>query len=87
MSSTDFVDWIVYLDEDINAFHREDYFLAAIAAEVRRSYVGKPQGIRLSTFMIKFKAMVKKKKMDVKEKTKRSKAFWSTIVGLPRKKK
>ena len=87
MTSTEFLDWVAYLDEDVNAFHREDYFLASIAAEIRRSYVAKPMSVKLSDFLLRFKEKVKQKKMSIEEKTKRSKAFWGTIVGLPRKKR
>ncbi len=87
MSSTEFLEWVVYLNEDVNAFHREDYFLASIAAEVRCSYVKEPKRVKLSDFLIKFKEKVKRKKVSIKERTKRSKAFWGTITGLTKRKK
>ncbi len=87
MSSTDFVDWVAYLNEDVNAFHREDYFLASIAAEVRCTYVKEPMKVKLSDFLIKFKEKVKQKKVNIEEKTKRSKAFWGTVTGFTKRKK
>ncbi len=90
MSSTEFLEWVAYLNEEVNEFHREDYFFASIAAEIRRMYVAKPMSVRLSDFLITFKEkseFKQPKKMSVEEKTKRSKAFWGTIVGLPKGKK
>lgn len=86
MTSTEFLDWVAYLDADANAFHREDYFLANIATEIRRSYVAKPASVKLSDFLIQFKGKVKQKKMDVKERMKRSKSFWGTVTSPLRKK-
>jgi len=88
--STEFVDWIVYLeDEETNRVHREDYYLANIAAEIRRSYVKDPAKVRLESFLMKFtkKDESEKPKMTKKERTKRAKTFWMTLLKFPKKKK
>jgi len=89
ISSTEFMDWIVYLDDkEINEFRREDYYLANIAAEVRRSYVKDPMKVKIDSFLFNFKSEKKeKKKMSIEERTKRAKSFWGAIVGSSVRKK
>ena len=84
--STEFLEWIAYLDADEDKFHREDYYLANIAAEIRRSYVKDPMKVRTDSFLMKFKKdrkPRKKKKLSIKERTKRAKAFWGAVLKLP----
>jgi len=84
------MDWIAYLDdEELNGFHREDYYLANIAAEVRRSFVKDPAKIKMESFLIKFKkgAKLKRPKKTKEEKIRESKAFWMSLAGMPKRKK
>ncbi len=90
--STEFVDWIAYLDdEEENVFHREDYYLANIAAEIRRSYVVAPEKVDVESFLVKLvrkiKPKKKKPKVSIEERTKRSKSFWAALVKMPKSKK
>ena len=85
ITSTEFLDWIVYLDADVNAFHREDYFLANIVAEIRRGNVKKGVITRVEDFLIKFKFKKKEKQLSKKEQIKRMnkrKSWMGHIVGL-----
>ena len=34
ITSTEFIRWAVYLEKEVNGFHRQDYFLAQIAHEL-----------------------------------------------------
>lgn len=81
ISSTEFLDWIIYLNEEINSFHREDFYLAQIAAEIRRSWINNPKEVKLNSFLMKF-GKSKPKKLSIEEKTRRSKRFWSNLVGM-----
>ena len=86
--SSEFLEWIVYLDEEeTNGFHREDYYLANIAAEIRRSYVKDPEKVVMKSFLMKFKKREKKPKMTKEEATKRSKMFWGALLGRSGRKK
>jgi len=91
ITSTEFVDWVVYLDdEEINGFHREDYYLANIAAEVRRSYIKDPTKVRTESFLMKFKKkdeIERPVKMTREERTKRAKSFWGAVLKSPVRKK
>lgn len=89
-SSTDFVMWMEYLEMEVNAFHREDYYLAQIAAEMRRSFVKNPKKVKLDDFLLKFKNKVIRKGMTKEERTKIAKSFWGALTSLsfaPKKKK
>jgi len=89
-SSTDFVTWMEYLEREINTFHREDYFWAQMAAEVRRSFVKNPKKVKLVDFLLKFKDKTARKKMTKEERTKIAKSFWGALTSLsfkPKKKK
>jgi len=90
ITSTEFIDWITYLDdEEGNRIRKEDYYLANIAAEVRRSYVKNPAKVKLESFLMKFKGkdVSKRPKMTRKERTKRAKSFWGTLLKSPVRKK
>lgn len=92
-SSRDFVTWKVYLERDVNTFHRNDYYFAQLAQEIRRVLSTKPEDIKLSSFLLKFE----NKKGPVVEKTPEeveaakaqrsmwSKSFWCGLVGLSAK--
>lgn len=82
-SSTDFVMWTEYLEREVNAFHREDYFWAQVAAEVRRSFVKNPKKVKVKDFLLKFEdKMAGRKKMTKKERTKIAKSFWSALTSF-----
>jgi hypothetical protein len=53
-SASQFVLWMEYLEWDINAFDKRCYYLAQIAAEIRRSYVKRGVTVRLQDFIMKF---------------------------------
>ena len=80
-TSTQFLDWIEYLEQDVNAFHREDYFLASIAREVcqvREMFSKKPKHIKLEWFLQKFtlKKVKDEKPITREEAAERAKRKW-----------
>jgi len=87
-SSTEFVMCLAYLELDSNLFHREDYYLAQIAAEIRRGNVKKPRQVRLKDFILKFakKKVVDTSKMNLEKRTTISKRFWKAVVGYKQRK-
>jgi len=84
ITSSEFMDWIVYLDNDVNVFHREDYYFAELIAEVRRSWVEDKKSVKLKDFLLKFefkkevKKMIKKK-MTREEAARKAKSYF----GVP----
>ena len=78
VSSSEFVAWIGYLDTEVNRFHRQDYFLATIAAEIRRSYVKKPRDVKIGDFLLEFETSDVVQKHSAQE----SKNFWFSALGI-----
>lgn len=88
ITSTEFMDWIIYLEMDINTFHRMDYFLAQISCVIAKTFGGKKaKSLRIEDFLLKFKAKRdKRKKMTKEDKLKVQKQRWFHRVGLIKKK-
>lgn len=74
----------MYLEEDVKGFHREDYYLAQIAAEVRRGIVTDPKKVEVTQFLIDFSPAAAVEVVDgAKEKRVReSKGFWLVGMGI-----
>ena len=84
-TSTEFVKWIKYLaqkkKDDLTNYHREDYYLAQIAAMIHNSVSKSSKSIE--SFLIEFKLIKEKteKSMSIEEASKISKAFWCAATG------
>lgn len=86
-SSTEFNEWIEYLNLQENEHDKHDFYLAQLACEVRRSYVDKPADVKLETFLIKFVSKnveqdVPKPAKSVKDRIRESQAAWGAAIGL-----
>lgn len=81
-TSMEFVMWMEYLDREESQHDKMDYYLAQIAAEVRRSYVEKPKKVRIQDLMLKFEQPSPKKEMDLDSMTRSHKQFWFASLGL-----
>lgn len=88
-SVSQFVLWMQYLDWEINAFDKTCYYLAQIAAEVRRPNMPKGKTIKLEDFIIKFsgKKSAEKPLEDEQTRVNKVKQFFFGLTGLTRKKK
>lgn len=73
--------WIEYLakksEREANEFNPIHWYLAQIAAEVRRSMVKHPEKVKLSDFILSFSSAKPPKKLTLEE----TKAIWKSIVG------
>ena len=72
-----------YLEDVVNDFHREDYYLAQIAAEIRRGVVKEPERVRVQDLLLHFSSSDDEKKVTsplVKEQE--SVNFWFGLVGM-----
>jgi len=82
-TSSQFVMWMVRLkeieDDDLTGFHRNDYFLAQIAAEIRRGIAKNPKSVKLKDFLMKF---VRKEKSAKTSDMNTSKSFWKALTGI-----
>ena len=88
-SASQFVRWMEYLDWEINAFDKTCYYLAQIAAEVRRPNMPKGKTVTLKDFIIKFTSGKAEEKPleDVQTRANKMKQFFFGLTGLSRKKK
>ena len=82
-SSSDFTNWMIYLNEEPNKFNALYMYLAQIAAEMRRSFVKHPKKVETKDFIIKFTS----KEDVIKQKTEHSKSSWFSFLKFKRKKK
>ena len=79
------MEWCLFMEKDTNLFHRQDYYLAQIACEVRRGYVKTPKDVKFSDFLLKFKTERSEPKEDKTERLSRTKSFWLAATGVNRK--
>jgi hypothetical protein len=70
-----------YLDEEPNHFHREDYYMAQIASEIRKGNVKHPSHVKTKNFLIPFK-MATKASLTNADRLGQSKAYWLGRCGI-----
>lgn len=86
-TSMEFVEWNAFFDiEDTEAFRRDDFYFAQIAAEIRRTISKRPWSVRVEHFLLKFK----QNKMEDRgnqehDKLGKSRSFWLSILGIKKK--
>ena len=88
-SASQFVLWMEYLDWEANAFDKTCYYLAQIAAEVRRPNVRKGTVVKTEDFIMKFvhKKPSEPESLDVQTRANRIKQFFFGLTGLTGKDK
>jgi hypothetical protein len=73
---TEFLDWCEFLNLEELRHSKMDYYLAQIAAEVRRSFVENPRKVKISDFFIELVSPDKKAKVE------KSKQSWAAALKL-----
>jgi len=83
ISSSEFVQWRFFLEDEPNQFSPLFYYLAQIAREVRMSRIfsSSKKQLRLEDFLIKFKSHKAKPSTSVN-----TKGIWMSWLGLGGKK-
>jgi hypothetical protein len=77
MTSSEFVMWAVYLEDQWQEVTKEDYYLAQIALEVRRTKAKNPAALKLKHMLIQFASKTKK---STQETLQASKNYWMGLV-------
>lgn len=77
MTYSEFLEWICFLNLEDERNTKQDYYLAQIAAEIRRSQVRTPRKVKVTDFLIQRKVTE-----DPKSKMKVSKSAWSSLLRL-----
>lgn len=84
-TSSEFVGWQEYFEAEENETKQEHYYLAQIAAEVRRGISKKPKSIKTEQFLLKFeREKIESRPLTEEEKQKRaekSKSTWLAFVN------
>lgn len=84
-TSSEFVDWMTFRRMDMNNPSRIDYYLAQIAAEVRRSMAKHPNKIVVKDFLLKFTPKVTTSRAPTPEEAQKrsmaSKSMWFGILN------
>jgi len=86
-SVSQFVLWKEFFKWEVNEHTKQDYYLAQIAAEIRKSFVKNPKEVKDSNFLIKF--IFKDRKAVQEDKIQQSKKYknsWLAWAGIKRKK-
>jgi hypothetical protein len=85
-SASQYVLWMEFLEWETNAFDKTCYYLAQIAAEVRRSYVKRGVIVQIEDFILKFISKRVEEKtpvsMDKQTSANRAKQFFFALTGL-----
>lgn len=88
-TSSEFIEWMAFLDLERNQTSKEDYYLAQVAAEVRRSFVKSPQSVHVKDFILSFTRAERSSpgggSTAMEDPTQRSKNYWSAVLGLEKK--
>lgn len=88
-TSSEFIEWMAFLDLERNQTNKEDYYLAQVAAEVRRSFVKSPQSVHVKDFILSFTRAERSSPGEgppaMEDSTQRSKNYWSAVLGLEKK--
>ena len=90
-TSSQFVEWMEYLDQQMKTHQKMDYYLAQIAMEVRRTIMKHPGRTKIKEFLLKFTSQgvspsPPKTEDELEQRMNKSKSFWRALIGLGRNK-
>lgn len=71
-----------FLEHEVNDFHREDWYMAQLAATITRQNVKDPQSVKVSDFLLTFESKPTSKPKTQKAAIAHTKSTWAAIVGL-----
>lgn len=76
MTYTEFLDWLTFLSMEEERHTKQEFYLAQIAAEVRRGHVKHPAKVKMTDFLMKSKAAPS---TSVRPN---SKSIWASHLGI-----
>ncbi len=75
--------FVKFLEMKDQRHEKQDYYMAQIAAEVRRANVQQPKRVQIEHLLLSFrKRKASKKEVSVEAMTKSHKRFWFAHLGL-----
>lgn len=78
----EFAEWLCFLNKEEERQTKQDYYLAQIAAEIRRGQVKSPRSIKVKDFLVQVTTAATPQQ---EKKTERSKSFWMGLAGVKQK--
>ena len=83
ITSREFLEWRVYLEREQSQATVDHYYLAQIAAEVRRGWVRKPKSVKLQDFILKTEQQQAATTTSQQVRTEQSRAMWLAVCKVP----
>lgn len=74
---SEFLDWVEFLGVQERRMDKIDFYLAQIAAEVRRGVVKNPKTVNVKDFYVNYTNPV-----EAANRTKKSKAAWGAVFKM-----
>ena len=88
-TSREFVEWLAYFRHfEFEEQNRESWYLAQIAAEIAKLRTGKPRGIKVSQYLLKFEKRVRTNDPNEPQAVrfgKSKRAWFGSIPGAKKK--
>jgi len=81
-TSTEYLDWMKYLEQDVNDFHRQDYYFAALIMWFRKAFFKNSEDLTIKDNLIKFVNEPPSKPQTFGEKCKAAKRFFLGKLGV-----
>ena len=81
ITSREFVEWRVFIEQEQTEPRVEHYYLAQVAAEVRRGWVAKPRQVKLKDFILRTDKQTKAPNAQLQQE--QSKAMWLAVCKVP----
>jgi hypothetical protein len=89
MPFSEFLEWLEYLRQEQRAVRKQDWYLAQIATEVRRSLVAEPNKVKLDEFLLSSIEEEERdeERMQDEEEAQKSKSIWASFLNIDLKAK
>ena len=81
ITSSEFIEWRVFLEREQSQATVDHYYLAQIAAEVRRGWVRKPRAVRLQDFILV--PQQQRPAISQEVRAEQSRAMWLAVCKVP----
>lgn len=81
---SEFVDWTTFLNKEVvEREAKNEFYLASIAAEVRRGNVKDPNAVKVEDFYARLKTDEDQEEIvNPKERSEKSKQAWAVVLGV-----
>ena len=82
ISYREFIDWLTFLQLEEERQTKQDYYLAQVAAEIRRGHVKNPKTVKTKDFLLEMK-----RQTEGQQQAEKSKSVWMGVLKIKEKEK